>query len=132
MNTPQLIRSFIASVALEGGRLVKLSGGQLVYCGAGEQPLGVLETAAAAGESADVLMAGFGKIQVAAALEKRTGEIVVARPRREHCLKVERAPIAGRGGREPSDRRKHLLGATELAKRRGVVGKQVRVLRRCR
>lgn len=72
MNTPQLIRSFIASVALEGGRLVKLSGGQLVYCGAGEQPLGVLETTAAAGESADVLMAGFGKIQVAAALAVNT------------------------------------------------------------
>lgn len=65
----QIIRSYIASAALEGGRFVKLNGSQeLAYCGAGEAALGVLESNAEAGKSADVVLAGPVKIQGAAAI----------------------------------------------------------------
>lgn len=64
----QVVRGFIANVALEGGRYVKLSSGKLVYCGAGEQPLGVLHDDVPAGKTGDVILEGTGKVQCAAAL----------------------------------------------------------------
>jgi hypothetical protein len=59
-----------ASGALEAGRWVKLDGSaQLVYAGAGEQAIGVLEEdATRAGQVVGVVVAGEVKVQVAAAL----------------------------------------------------------------
>lgn len=66
-----LIRSVIAAAALEGGRFVKLDGaGKLVYCGAGELALGVLDDDVELGRSGDVILDGVGRVQCAAALAR--------------------------------------------------------------
>lgn len=72
MRDKAVIVGFEASGALESGRFVKLDGSsQLVYTGAGEQALGVLdEDASRQGQVVGVTVSGPCKVQAAAALAK--------------------------------------------------------------
>lgn len=59
-----------AGAALEAGRFVKLSGGNAVYCGAGEKALGVTVEAADANHPVTVCVLGAVKVDAAVALGK--------------------------------------------------------------